>query len=199
MKINCSHDELVDITRLVPHPKNPNKHPKEQIERLAKVIDYQGQRSPIVVSKQTGFVIVGHGRLEAMKSIGWDKVAVNFQDFESEAQEYSHMTADNALAEWAALDLGQINQDFLDLGPDLDVEMLGIKDFLIEPLDADFPELKAEDPDCQQVTFVLSNEQKDILSEALAKAQKNEDCSDGINENKNGNALSAIVKRYVYG
>jgi len=135
MKINCAHDELVDISRLIPHPKNPNKHPQEQIERLAKVIDYQGQRSPVVVSKQSGFVIVGHGRMAAMKSLGWDKIAVNYQDFENEAQEYAHMTADNAIAEWAALDLGQINQDFLDLGPELDIEMLGIKDFVIEPIE----------------------------------------------------------------
>lgn len=135
MKINCAHDALVEVHKLVSNPKNPNKHPDDQIERLAKVIDYQGQRSPIVVSNQSGFVVVGHGRLMAMKKLGWEKVAVNYQDFESEAQEYAHLTADNALAEWATLDLGQINKDFLGLGPDLDIEMLGLKDFIIEPLE----------------------------------------------------------------
>ena len=135
-KYVCSYDELVECHKLVPHPKNPNKHPETQIDRLAKIIDYQGQRSPVVVCKDTGFIIVGHGRLEAIKKLGWDKVAVNYQTFADDAQRYAHMTADNAIAEWAALDLAQINTDFVELGPSLDLDFLGLKDFkmdLLEP------------------------------------------------------------------
>lgn len=145
MQHNCSYDELVDIHKLVPHPQNPNKHPDNQIERLAKIIDYQGQRSPVVVCKETGFIVVGHGRTEAMKKLGWDKVAVNYQTFKDEAQRYAHMTADNAIAEWAALDLAQINQDMLDLGPELDLELLGIEDFVLEPIEKLDPGLVDED------------------------------------------------------
>lgn len=135
MNIKCSYTELVSAKKLKKHPKNPNKHSKEQIERLSKIINYQGQRSPVIVSKLSGFVVVGHGRLEAMQRLGWEKVAVDYQDFENEAQEYAHLTADNAIAEWAQLDLSQINMDILDLGPDLDLDMLGLKDFVVEPLD----------------------------------------------------------------
>lgn len=145
MQHNCSYDELVDIHKLVPHPQNPNKHPEKQIERLAKIIDYQGQRSPVIVCKETGFIIVGHGRLEAMKKLGWDKVAVNYQTFKDEAQRYAHMTADNAIAEWASLDLAQINADMLDLGPELDLELLGIEDFVLEPIEKLDPGLVDED------------------------------------------------------
>lgn len=199
MNIKCACDELLDVSKIQPNPKNPNKHSDEQIKRLAKIIEYQGQRSPIVISKRSGFVVVGHGRLEAMKLLGWEKVGVNYQEFDSEAQEYAHMTADNAIAEWASLDLKQINEDFLDFGPDFDVDMMGLKEFEIEPLEGSFPDLAGSDPDCQQVTFILSNEQRDILNEALKKAKKEEDCEDEINENKNGNALGAILRRYVYG
>lgn len=135
MKINCSYDELVEVHKLVENPKNPNKHPDEQIERLAKIIDYQGQRSPVIVSKRSGFIVVGHGRLAAMKKLGAEKVAVNYQDFIDEAQEYAHVTADNAIAEWASLDLSEINKEMLDLGPDLDIDLLGLKDFVIEPIE----------------------------------------------------------------
>lgn len=145
MQHNCSYDELIDTHKLVPHPQNPNKHPDNQIERLAKIIDYQGQRSPIVVCKETGFIVVGHGRLEAMKKLGWDKVAVNYQTFKDDAQRYAHMTADNAIAEWAALDLAQINADMLDLGPELDLELLGIEDFVLEPIEKLDPGLVDED------------------------------------------------------
>lgn len=142
--IRCQYSELVDIHKLVPNPKNPNKHHEDQIERLAKIIDYQGMRSPIVVSKRSGFITKGHGRLEALKKIGWDKVPVDYQDYDNEAQEYADMVADNAIAEWAAQDLSMINAEMLELGPDFDVDLMGIKDFAIEPIEK-YDEEKEDD------------------------------------------------------
>jgi hypothetical protein len=45
------------------------------------------------------------------------------------------MQADNAIALWADLDLSQINQDIIDLGPDFDLNMLGIKNFTLDPFE----------------------------------------------------------------
>lgn len=152
MKFNCSYTELVDTHKLVPHPKNPNKHTDQQIDRLSKIIDFQGQRHPVIVSKTSGFIVAGHGRLQSMQKLGWEKVAVDYQEFENEAQEYAFLVADNAIAEWSALDLSQINMDFLELGPELDLDQLGIKDFVVEPIEKlepqsdedEVPELKEE-------------------------------------------------------
>ena len=135
MNYNCSYDELLETHKLVPHPQNPNKLPKDQIERLSEIIDYQGQRSPIVICKETGCIVVGHGRLEAMKRLGWDKVAVNYQTFKDDAQRYAHMTADNSIGFWSDLDFKDINQKFVEFGPEFDVNMLGIEDFVIEPIE----------------------------------------------------------------
>lgn len=142
MSIRCEYTELIEPHKLVPHPKNPNKHPQEQVERLAKIIDHQGQRSPIVVSKKTGFIVAGHGRLEAMQHLGWEKVAVDYQDFENEADEYAHMTADNAIGGWSTLDFSKINLDIQDLGP-FDIELLALHDFKIEPME-NYEETKEE-------------------------------------------------------
>ncbi len=128
MNIKSNSIEIVEIDSLVLNPKNNNKHPKEQIERLAKIIKYQGFRNPLVVSKRSGFVLAGHGRIEAAKLSGLKKVPVMFQDFESEAQEYAYMTSDNAIASWAEIDLTMINTELLELA-DFDIEMLGLKDF----------------------------------------------------------------------
>ncbi len=144
MKINCAHDELLELHKIIPNPKNPNKHPQDQIDRLSKLLDYQGQRHPIIVSNRSGFVVVGHGRLEAIKKLGWEKAAVNYQDFNDEAQEYAFIVSDNAIAEWADLDLSEINKEMLDLGPDFEIEMLGLKDFTIEPIEK-FDPLTDED------------------------------------------------------
>lgn len=127
--------EYVEIGTLKPNPKNPNKHSPEQIERLVKLIRSYGWRHPIIVSNQSGFVVVGHGRLEAAQAMGLSKVPVHLQDFESEEMEYGFMVADNAIALWADLDLAAINASVPELGPDFDLDLLGIKDFVLEPAD----------------------------------------------------------------
>lgn len=121
------------VKNLKSHPKNRNKHPEDQLRRLAEILKYQGWRYPIKVSKRSGFVTSGHGRIEAAKINGWKEVPVNFQEYESEDQEYADLQADNAIASWAELDLAGINMDMADLGPDFNIDMLGIKDFFIEP------------------------------------------------------------------
>ena len=63
------------------------------------------------------------------------KVPVIYQDFENEAEEYAHLTADNEIARWASTDLSKVNIKMLDLGPDFDIDLLGIKDFVIEPIE----------------------------------------------------------------
>ena len=135
MQVRCLYDKLVPISDLVPNPKNRNTHPQDQIERLAEIMEYQGWRYPVKVSKQTGFVTAGHGRIEAAKKNGWTEVPVNFQDYESEEQELADLTADNAIASWAELDLAGLNADLGELGPDFNLDMLGIKDFVLEPAD----------------------------------------------------------------
>lgn len=99
------------------------------------MIEAYGWRHPIIVSKQTGFIIVGHGRLEAALKRGETTVPVTYQDFKDETEEYGFMVADNAIADWADLDLSAINIEVPGLGPDFDIDLLGIKDFEIEAAD----------------------------------------------------------------
>ena len=133
--IHCEHQKLIPIDEIKYHPRNPNKHSKEQIKRLAEIIEYQGVRHPVIVSNLTKFCIAGHGRLEALKLLGAETVPVDFQDFKDTDQEYAFMTSDNAIASWAELDLSLINSELENLGPDFDIDLLGLKDFVIEPAD----------------------------------------------------------------
>lgn len=79
--VQCAYSELREPSSLVPHPKNPNGHPEEQIRLLAKIIRHQGWRNPIVVSARSGFVVAGHGRLEAALLLGAVDVPVDVQEF----------------------------------------------------------------------------------------------------------------------
>ena len=142
--IKSTEITLVDIKHLKPNPKNNNKHSKEQIDRLVKLMEYQGFRNPVVVSQRTGLMVAGHGRLEAAKKLKYKQVPVIIQEFEDDAQEYAYMTSDNAIASWAEIDLSMVNSETLDLGPDFDIDLLGIKDFVIEPIEK-FDPLTDED------------------------------------------------------
>lgn len=135
MPIHCLYDKLIATKDLKNHPKNRNQHPTDQIERLASILKYQGWRYPIKVSKRSGFITSGHGRLLAAQQLNWSQVPVNFQEYDSDEQEYADVQADNAIASWAELDLSGINSDLGDLGPDFNIDLLGIKDFVLEPIE----------------------------------------------------------------
>lgn len=172
MKIECLYDALVSTNELKEHPKNRNKHSKEQIDRLAKILEYQGWRYPIKVSKRSGFITSGHGRLEAAKYNKWKEVPVNYQDYESDEQEYADVQSDNAIASWAELDLSGINLDIGDLGPDFDIEMLGLQNFLLDPAEKFIEtELWHEEFEAPIDSFRvnLSFKDKALISEALEK------------------------------
>lgn len=102
--VYCAHDNIVDITKLVGNPKNPNKHSKEQIKLLARIIQGQGWRSPITVSKRSGFIVKGHGRLAAAIEMKTETAPVDYQDYDSEAAEWADLVADNRLSELSELD-----------------------------------------------------------------------------------------------
>ena len=131
----CKHDELVDPKKLKDHPKNRNMHGSDQIERLAKLYEYHGIRHPIIVSQRSGFIVAGHCRKLSSIRAGLDQVPVVYQNFESDEAEYAFIQSDNAIATWSDLDLSGINSDLPDLGPDFDLELLGIKNFSLDMSD----------------------------------------------------------------
>ena len=108
IEVWCSFDTLVPVSELKPNPRNPNTHPSRQIELLAKNIQYFGFRHPITVSKRSGLIVAGHGRLAAARELGLQLVPVDYQDFASESDEMAVLIADNRLAELASIDLNSL-------------------------------------------------------------------------------------------
>lgn len=113
IEVWCAYDKLVKVGELIPHPKNPNTHPQNQIKILAQNIRYHGWRHPIVVSKLSGYIVAGHGRLEAARELGVSIVPVEYQDFVTENNELAVLVGDNRLAELSTLDLNGL-QDIID-------------------------------------------------------------------------------------
>ena len=153
----CAHTDLVDVAKLVPHPRNYNRHPEKQVAKLAKIIDAQGWRHPIVVSNRSGFITKGHGRLAAALLSGWTQVPVDRQDYADEASEWADMIADNRIPELAEVDeevLAGLMAD-IDLSG-LDVELTGFDEKqsrrMVSTLEHEIIEDDVPDPPTDPVT-----------------------------------------------
>lgn len=86
-----------EINTITPYEKNAKKHPTKQVDQIAASIQEFGFNQPIVVDKQ-GVIIVGHGRYEAAKKLGMEKVPVLEVDLTRE-QADAYRLADNKLNE----------------------------------------------------------------------------------------------------
>jgi hypothetical protein len=133
--VHCAHLRMADLVSLRPNPRNPNKHSEKQIALLAKVIKHQGWRAPITVSKRSGLVVAGHGRLEAARLLGASQVPVDEQDFASDEDELAHLVADNRLAELADADRAMLKDlaEQMDTGA-FDMDLTGFDGEALEEL-----------------------------------------------------------------
>ena len=149
--VYCRYDEIIDVGKAIPNPKNPNHHPQSQINLLAKIIKSQGWRQPITISNRSGLIVKGHGRLLAAIELGADQVPIEYQNYETEADEIADLTADNRLAELAEMDtdsLAEILKDLEELN--FDIELAGytpedLEDLLNGLTTMDTPESQEED------------------------------------------------------
>jgi hypothetical protein len=205
LPINCAHDKIVPIHEIVPNPRNPNLHSPEQVAWIAKVIQHRGWRAPVVVSTRSGFVVCGHGRVQAALQLGVEGVPVDFQDFESEADEWAHMVADNALAEMSAMaedDLLELARDITDAGLDMDLAGLDaeqlVKEFQAQ--EDELPDLPDGDgPPIRTFSFKLTDAQLLEVENAIQAAKDAGPFGETQNENANANALVRICEAYTSG
>lgn len=127
--VYCSYDKIVPISEVTPYPDNENKHPKEQIELLAHIIQNNGWRNAIVISKLSKMVSKGHARLLAAIKNGFNFVPVDYQDYQSEAHEHADRIADNKIAELSSIkdkSITALIEKIEQLDEHFDLKLLGI-------------------------------------------------------------------------
>ncbi len=137
--------ENIKIDYLKPYEKNAKTHPKKQVDLLASNIERFGFTTPCLVDKDNN-LIAGHGRLEAVKTLGWTDVpCVRMENLTPEEVKALRL-ADNKLAEMSEWDMALVTDELKELDDDL-LELTGFdKDLIIEPDEADdvVPEVPEE-------------------------------------------------------
>ena len=59
------------LDSIVPDRANPRVHPEANLDAIVASLKRFGQAEPLVVQAKSGRLIAGHGRLMAMKELGW--------------------------------------------------------------------------------------------------------------------------------
>ena len=117
--------ELVPVASLRPYLGNARTHSKKQIRQIADSIKQFGFTNPVLVG-ENGEIIAGHGRVEAAKLLGLEKVPTVRLAHLNAAQRRAYVLADNKLALNAGWDrklLAIELQGLIDI--DFDVELTG--------------------------------------------------------------------------
>lgn len=89
--------EWVSINEITPYTRNAKKHPKSQIEKIAKSIQQFGWKQNLVIDSN-GVLVVGHGRYEAAKLLGLSEVPCVRADDLTEDEIRAYRLADNAVS-----------------------------------------------------------------------------------------------------
>ena len=124
--------KVVSIDKIVPYSKNAKEHPKEQIEQIKRSIEEFGFNDPIAID-ENNVIIEGHGRLLAIKELGYKEVECIQLTHLTEAQKKAYIIAHNKLTLNTGFDMEMLLQELKEISAsDVDVTLSG---FDIKELD----------------------------------------------------------------
>lgn len=139
--------QLVEIDKLIPYVNNARTHSAAQINKLRASLREFGFVNPVIIDENYN-VVAGHGRLEAAKQEGLDKVPCVLVDHLTEAQKKAYILADNRMAldaDWDE-DLLRVELESLE-GFGFDLSLTGFDDKELGDLFKTETEVKDDDYD----------------------------------------------------
>ena len=116
---------FLPISDLATNPRNARTHSPRQIQEIARSIERFGFNNPVLIDERNQ-IIAGHGRVEAAKLLGRERVPTLRIGHLSDQDKRAFIIADNRLAEKAGWDpeiLAIELQGLIEL--DFDVELIG--------------------------------------------------------------------------
>lgn len=176
------------IDELKPYDKNAKIHTKEQVEQIKKSIEEFGMNDPIAVWGKDNLIVEGHGRLEALKELGYDEVECIRLDHLTDEERKAYTLVHNKLTMNTDFDFELLTGELVDLAEDFDMTQFG---FLENSIDLDeisdeednpyttkinIPqyEIKGEEPEISELCDYTKTEEliKEIESTNITKEQK---------------------------
>lgn len=107
------------IDEIIEYKFNNKNHPADQIIALKKSITEFGQVAPVEVDEDY-IILAGHGRLTAMRELGYTEVSVIVVSGLSDAQKRAYRIASNKTADLAIYNQDNLRYEFAELDAMLD-------------------------------------------------------------------------------
>lgn len=144
--------EYVSIDSLTPYEKNARKHEDFDVNFIKNSIKEFGMCDPIGVWGKNNIIVEGHGRLMALKELGYTEVPVIRLDHLNDEQRRAYSLAHNRTAEMSVWDDETLMAELNDLDNSFDFKEFGFSEFMAIEEDPDIT-----DDDFDPIPFPTSN------------------------------------------
>lgn len=118
------------LSQVIPYDKNPNIHPKEQIDGLAQSITRYTQYRPIVVDENM-VILNGHGLKMALEQLGETEADVLILKGLTEKQKMKFRIEDGKIQSLSYMDFDAVERTIKEIG---DVDIIGFPTEYIDAL-----------------------------------------------------------------
>ena len=132
----------LNIADIKPYEKNAKIHTEEQIEQIKKSIEEFGMNDPIAVWGDENLIVEGHGRLEALKQLGYDEVECIRLDHLTDEERKAYTLAHNKINMNTGFDFDMLEEELKNI-ENISMEDFGFTQMADIDLD-DFFEAKEE-------------------------------------------------------
>lgn len=136
--------EYLEIGQLQPYERNAKKHDVDDVQAICRSIEQFGFSDPIGIWGKENTIVEGHGRLEAAKRLGLEKVPVIRLDHMTDEQRRAYALAHNKTAELSGW-----------LDEVLKEEIESLQDFNMEDFGFDFGEVVLDKAEIEEDDFEI--------------------------------------------
>ena len=187
----------VKIEDLKEYSNNAKIHTPEQVEQIKKSILEFGFNDPIAIDGDN-VIIEGHGRLMALKELGYKEVDCIRLAHLTDEQKRAYILVHNKLTMNTDFDFNILDSELAK------IENINMADFDFEEMefnendfDCDFSLNASDKPLARTITLTLSEQQFYNTNRCIDEISKSVEFESNGISNENGNAVYEIVREWL--
>lgn len=119
--------EYIEIDALMSYEKNSKVHTPSQVKHIANSIEKFGFNDPIGISGENNLILEGHGRVEALRLLGYKKAPCIRLDHLCEEERKAYIIAHNSTNMETGFDEKILIEELKNLEKNYDFNSLGLE------------------------------------------------------------------------